>query len=204
MQSSNQKIESASKDLASSIVECMTRLRGLLGSGVRVYSVALVVSDDFSDIQIFANTDQHFAASNHTDLDRWYFGQYWSQGMDVEFESLTKCLGKVEHWDEDDNLEESNAVDWLAAMTHAMRLARTQRAFVFDGQEATVFCSMVDSLNAIWLEELSARFLNAPDAYASAAPGLKAASSEWYRPEGDDEYSAFRAAYKDRLTRRSF
>ena len=195
----NTEIESASNELGMAIVECMVGLRKTIDPGWKVYAVVLVVLDDFSDIQLYANTDQHLAETEGTDTDRWYFGGFWSEGMPVDFDALTKHLGEVEHWDEDEEPEKSNAVDWLAAMTHAMRHARDQGAFAFDGQEATIYCSMVDSLNAIWLEDLSARFLNAPDAYAAAAPGIKSASSDWYQSGGDKGSSAFRAAYESRL-----
>lgn len=192
------EIEAAANALGEAIVECMAGLRKTIGPGWKVYAVVLVVLDDFSDIQLYANTDQHLAETEGTDTDRWYFGGFWSEGMPVDFDALTKHLGEVEHWDEDEEPEKSNAVDWLVAMTHAMRHARDQRAFTFDGQEATIYCSMVDSLNAIWLEDRSARFLNAPEAYTAAAPGIKAASSDWYRSDGEGS-SAFRAAYESRL-----
>jgi hypothetical protein len=195
----NGEIESASKELGKAIVERMVGLRQTIDSGSKVYAVVLVVLDDFSDIQLYANTDRHLAETKGTDTDRWYFGGFWSEGMSIDFNALTTHLGEVEDWDEDEEPEKSNAVDWLAAMTHAMRHARDQGAFNFDGQEATIYCSMVDSLNAIWLEDLSARFLNTQDAYAAAAPGIKAASSDWYQPGGKEGSSAFRAAYESRL-----
>ena len=195
----NAEIESASKELGKAIVECMVGLQDAIESGSHVYAVVLVVLDDFSDLQLYANTDQHLAKTEATNTDRWYFGEFWSEGMPVHFDALTKHLGEVEDWDEDEEPENSNAVDWLAAMTHAMRNARDQGAFNFDGQEATIYCSMVDSLNAVWLEDLSARFLNTPDAYAAAAPGIKAASSDWYQSDGEVGSSAFRTAYESRL-----
>jgi hypothetical protein len=192
------EMESASRELGQAIVECMTGLRES-DPGIGIYAVVLVVLDDFSDIQLYANTDEHFAGTEGTDTNRWYFGEFWSQGIPVEFDALTKHLGPVDDWDEDEEPESSNAVDWLVAMTHAMQLARKQGAFHFNGQDATIFCSMVDSLNAIWLEGVSARFLNAPEVYADVAPGIKAASSDWYRSDGNEGSAAFRAAYESRL-----
>lgn len=195
----NAEIEAASKELGKAVAECMLGLRQTLDPGSKVYAVVLVVLDDFSDIQLYANTDRHLAETEGTDTDRWYFGNFWSEGMPIDFDALRTRLGEVEDWDEDEEPEKSNAVDWLAAMTHAMRHARDQGAFKIDGQEATIYCSMVDSLNAIWLEDVSARFLNTPDAYAAAAPGIKSASSDWYQSGGDEGSSAFRAAYESRL-----
>jgi hypothetical protein len=194
---SETKIEAAAQQLANEIVELMAGLREAVEPGAHVYVVALVVLDDFSDLQIYANTDQHLAESGGTDTDRWYFGQFWSEGMPVDFDALTEQLGEVE--DAEEQPEQGNAVDWLLAMTHAMRRARTQGAFNFDGKEATVYCSMVDSLNAIWLEDLSAKFLNDPDTYAAAAPGIKAASSDWYQSDGEEDSSAFRLAFQSQL-----
>ena len=194
---SDTKIEAAAQELANEIVEIMAGLREAVDPGAHVYAVVLAVLDDFSDLQVYANTDQHLAETGGTETDRWYFGEFWSEGMPVEFDALTEHLGEVE--DAEDEPEQGNAIDWLAAMTHAMRQARTRGAFNFDGKEATVYCSMVDSLNAIWLEDLSARFLNDPDTYAAAAPGIKAASSDWYQSAGDQGSSAFRAAYESRL-----
>lgn len=198
---SNSKIDAAANQLANAIVECMTQLRDSVDEGAHVYAVALVVLDDFSDIQAYANTDQHFAETDGSDTDRWYFGEFWSEGMPVEFDALTEILGEVDEWDEDEEPEKSNAVDWLSAMTFAMRIARNQGAFNFDGAEATIYCSMVDSLNAIWLEDLSAQFLNDAEAYATASPGMKAASADWYQSDGDEGSSAFRAAYQIQISK---
>ena len=197
---SDTEIQSASTDLAEEIVECMSGVREAADAGSRVYAVALVVLDDFSDVQAYANTEEHFAETGGSDTDRWYFGEFWSEGIPVEFDALTEHLGEVEDWDEDAEPENSNAVDWLVAMTHAMRQAKAQGAFNFDGQEAIVYCSMVDSLNAIWLEDVSARFLNDPESYAAAAPGIKAASSDWYQSGGNEGSPALRAAYESRLS----
>ena len=95
---------------------------------------------------------------------------------------------------------ELHAVDWLAAMTLAMQISKKQGAFDFDGQPATIYCSMVDSLNAIWLEDLSAQFLNDAEIYATASPGIKAASADWYQSDGDEGSSAFRAAYESQIS----
>lgn len=197
--SNKAKVEAASKELGKVIVDSMIGLQKNVDPGSKVYAVVLVVRDDFSDIQLYANTDQHLAKTKGTETDRWYFGEFWSEGMPLDFDALTNHLGEVEDWGEDEEPEKSNAVDWLDAMTHAMRHAKDQGAFNIDGREATIYCSMVDSLNAIWLEDLSARFLNTPDAYKAAAPGIKSASSDWYQSGGNEGSSAFRAAYESRL-----
>ena len=147
------EIENAAKKLSAQIVECMSDLRPTYASGEHVYVVALVILDDFSDLQAYANTDEHFAEAEGTDSDRWCFGEFESEGMPIEFDCLTEHLGEVDEWDDDEEPEKSNAVDWLEAMTCAMQLARANGAFRFDGKEAVIYCSMVDSLNAIWLED---------------------------------------------------
>jgi hypothetical protein len=194
---SDETLNNAAKELAEAIVQAMNQFRPTLEAGANVYAVTLVVLDDFSDVQMYANTEQHLATTDGTDLDRWYFGEFWSEGLPVNFNALTKKLGEVE--DRDESPEKGNAVSWLVAMTRAMKLASEQGAFKFGDQQATVFCSMVDSLNAIWLEDASARFLNSAEAYAAATPGLKAASNEWYQPEGEEGHPALKAAYESTL-----
>lgn len=196
-QISNDILNNAATELADAIIQAMNEFRPTLESGATVYALALVVLDDFSDVQLYVNTDQHLATTDGTDFDQWYFGEFWSEGLAVDFDALTKHLGEVEDWDE--SPEKGNAVSWLVTMTRAMKLASEQGAFNFGDQNVTVFCSMVDSLNAIWLEDASARFLNSAEAYAAAAPGLKAASNEWYQPEGEDGHPAFKAAYESQL-----
>lgn len=196
----NAKIDTAAKELASSLVVCMNELRKSEAASSDVYSVVLVVLDDFGDVQAYANTESHFATTDRTDTDRWYFGEYWSEGLPLDFDGLTTHLGEVEDWDEDDEPESSNAGDWLAAMTLAMRYAKDEGAFDFGGKNATAYCSMVDSLNAIWLEDVSGRFINDPETYSAAAGGIRAASADWYQSGGDQGSAAFRAAYESRLT----
>jgi hypothetical protein len=193
------KIELAATELAASIVACMDQLRHSGEVASDVYAVVLVVLDDFSDIQVYANTERQFAATDGTETYRWYFGEFESGGIPVEFDALTTHLGEVEDWDEDEEPENSNAVDWLAAMTLAMQTAQSEGAFDFGGRHATIYCSMVDSLNAIWFEDVSARFLNEPDSYAAAANGIKAASADWYQSGDDQGSAAFRAAFESRL-----
>lgn len=193
------RIETAAQELATSIVDCMNELRQSEEDSSDIYSVVLVVLDDFSDVQAYANTESHFAATDGTNTDRWYFGEFWSEGMPLDFDSLTSRLGEVEEWDEDDEPENSNAVDWLAAMTLAMRYAKDKAAFAFGGNNATAYCSMADSLNAIWLEDVSAQFINDPETYSAAAGGMKAASADWYQSGDDQGSSGFRAAVESRL-----
>jgi hypothetical protein len=196
-------IESAAKELGQAIAKSMDSLRKKLAPGTSLYVVVLAVRDDFSDLRLYGNTEEHFAKTKRRALDRWYFGEFSSAGVSVDwYGALINHLGRVENWEERDKPENGNAVDWLVAITRAMLHARDQGAFTFNGQAATIYCSMVDSRNAIWLEDLSARFLNPADAYAAAAPGIKSASREWYQSKGDEGPSAFRAAYELALTDR--
>ena len=192
-------IQLAGKELAAAIVECMNGVRDNNEDPIDIYAVVVAILDDFSDVQLYANTESNFASTDGTATDRWYFGQFWSEGMPLDSSALSSHLGEVESWDEDSEPANSNAVDWLAAMTFAMRFAKDKGAFSSDGKNATAYCSMVDSLNAIWLEDLSARFINDPDIYVAAADGIKAASAQWYQSEVDQGSLAFRDAYQSRL-----
>lgn len=196
----NTIIEAAARAFATSIFNCMTELRRSNEDISDIYSVVLVVLDDFSDAQAYANTEAHFASTEGTDTDRWYFGEFWSEGMPLDFDAITSHLGEVEDWDEDDKPENSNAVDWLAAMILAMRYANGNGAFEFGGKTATAYCSMVDSLNAIWLEDLSAKFINDRATYTAASSSIASASADWYRSGGDQGSLAFRAAFESRLS----
>jgi len=161
-------IRSVAATLAQSIHECMDGIRQNLPDGASIYSVALVVTDDFDSLMVFSNTDLHFAKSEGGMLDKWYFAEWWSEGMDIDTDPLVEKLGEVE--DSDEEPATGNAVDWLGAMTDALRTAKQLGAFKSNGKEPFLFCSMGDSLNAIWLENLSARFLNSADSYAAVAP----------------------------------
>ena len=202
---SMKKIRSSAATLAQSILECMTGVRQNIPKGASIYAVALVVSDDFDSLAVYANTDLHLAKSKGRALDKWYFGQFWSEGMGVESHSLVDQLGEVE--DSDEKPATGNAADWLAAMTDAMRTAKLNGAFASSGKEPFLFCSMIDSLNAVWLEDCSAKFLNAADSYAAVAPELSAAAKEWYIEDDDEEdgdieegREAFKTAYKNILS----
>ena len=119
------RIQVASEALAKSISDCMAELREALvaaAPGAHIYGVALVVLDDFSDLQAFANTDAHLAELEGASTDKWYFAEWWSEGMGIDFDALEHELGEVEDWDEDEEPEKGNAPRWLAAMTHAMQL----------------------------------------------------------------------------------
>lgn len=192
----NAEIETAADKLSTAIKVCMEEYRDALEPGEHVYAVALVILDDFSDLQAYANTDQHFAETEGRDLDRWYFGEFESEGMPVEFECLTEHLGEVS--DGDQGIDDK--ANWLAAMTLAMQRAKADGVFKFDDEQAMLFCSIVDSYDAIWLEDLTARKLNSPAKYAAAANGIRNAAKEWYQADGDRGSAAIRSAYESRLT----
>lgn len=191
---SNDNIESAANDLAK---EIQSVIREAYSPDEQVYVVALVILDDFSDLQLFANTEDYYADSEETAVDRWYFPQFESEGMGLDFDSLTDELGEVE--DSDEEPENGNAVDWLLAMTRAMQIAKKEGAFQFGGNEAIIYCSMVDSLNAIWIEDLTAKFLNNPHQYEEASKGLKAVAEEWFGADEEENFPEFRKAFESRL-----
>ncbi len=183
------KVLAASTELATSICACMDRVRNANPDLDPIYGVCLAVSDDFAYLALFANTTSHFRCSRCGMLDKWYFGQWWSQGLDIHKESLVKHLGNVD--DIDDTPENDSGLSWLAAMTNAMDIANKQNAFHTGGEKPFLFCSMIDSSNAVWLENLSARFLNAQDIYNELASEISAAQREWYTDAtGRGEYCA--------------
>ena len=175
----------------------MEGLRTNIANSETIYAVALVVSDDFDSIMIYANTEAHFATTDGEMLDKWYFAQWSFGGVAIDTAVLSDHFGEVEDWDE--TPETGNASLWLATMTEAMHVAQRKGAFLQNGTEATIFCSMVDSGNAVWLEELSSQFLNPPSRYKEIASELTNSANEWY---GEDVVgrAEFKTSYESLLS----
>ena len=194
-------ILTAAGELAETIGSTLNELREALvaaAPGDPVYGVALVITDDFSSLQLYANTASHLAEGPGGVLQKWYFGEWWSEGIEIDADPLTNHIGEVE--DFDDEPETGKAPEWLAAMTEAMRIARDAGAFKFSDQQSFIFCSMVDSLNAIWLEDLSARLLNPEAEYREKAPELREATAEWYS-DAEEETTELQSVYEELLAR---
>ncbi len=184
-----QTLTTASNELARSICACMDGLRNANPSLDSMYAACLCASDDFSHLALYADTVSHFQQSGGGMLDKWYFAQWWSQGMDLDASPLIEHLGEV--GDIDETPENDCGPMWLAAMTSAMRIANAQNAFSSHKDSPIIFCSLTDSANAVWLENESVRFLNSQEKYDSIASELTIAHNEWYGDNtGRPEYRA--------------
>src|SRR5689334_18703103 len=94
-------IKLAAEMVAQQVTSSLDGLRRKLGKKATVYAYALVPLDDFSSVMAYANTDAHLAEKNGGDtllpeeksLNKWYFGQWWSGGMDHETGPLAGLLG---------------------------------------------------------------------------------------------------------------
>ncbi len=181
-------IESAAQELAASIVKRVRRLKTNT-TGADVYAFCLATTDDFSSLTIHANTRQHFANSNGSMLSKWYFAEWWSGGIDIDNTTLEQTLGQVN--DIDESPESDNGPKWLAAMTQAMKIASNDQAFCFGDEKPYLLCSMSGDSNAVWLEYLSAQYLNSDSRFSSIEKELEASHKEWYFDE------IGRAAYRD-------
>ncbi len=170
-------IKATASELASAIETCMAELREATPDR-NYYAVALVVTDDFDSLAAYANTAEHLQKSGGGHPSQWYFGEWESEGMPIEFE-IDEHLQEVDDFDEE--TPDGNSVIWFATMAEAMRIAREHGAFDWNEQTATLFCSMIDHDAAVWLEELTAKYLNPPDVYARVGPGIAAASKDWYQ-----------------------
>ena len=175
MNDRTQQIKTASNKLAASIEECLAALRETVKQDDSLYVFALVASDDFSEMVGYANTKSHFANSGGSELDKWYFGEWHEQGLNVGFDSVLEILGEVE--DADESPENGNAVDWLVAMSNAIKQLLEANA---SNLMPFVFASMTDSMNATWLEPFSAEYANGTSAYKPIRLEHQAAIKEWY------------------------
>jgi hypothetical protein len=171
----------------------MNGLRKHLANDQIVYVYALVATDDFSNVVGCANTAKHFRDSDGQALDQWYFAQWSTTGMDIDSTVLQELLGDPT----DDDAEIQAA--WLHVLTEGLRMARAQDGLNFRGNGVVTFCSMIDSQNAVWIEQCTARLTNPPDLLKSCEDGLKAATEEWYgtiRRQPTELQTAFGRLYK--------
>lgn len=187
-------IESAAQKLAASIVITVRELKSNK-PGADIYAICLATTDDFSSLTIHANTKQHFANSNGSMLSKWYFAEWWSGGIDIDNVTLEQTLGVVN--DIDETPESDNGPKWLAAMTKAMKIASNDQAFFFGDEKPYLFCSMSGDDNAVWIEHLSARYLNSDSRFALIQKELEASHKEWYFD--DTGRAEYRDAYQQLL-----
>jgi hypothetical protein len=171
----------------------MDGLRKHLADDQVVYVYALVATDDFSNVAGYANTTKHFRESDGRALDQWYFAQWSATGMDIDATVLEELLG--DPTDDDPEIQAA----WLHALTEGLKMARAQDGLKFRGNGVVTFCSMIDSKNAVWVEQRTARLTNPPDLLKACEAGLKAAAEEWYGttpPHPTELQTAFAKLYK--------
>lgn len=192
-------IARAADDIAGQVVANMRGLRANLDPGEGVYAYALVVPDDFCSVMGYANTTQHLAATAGRPLDKWYFAQWLTQGMDLRTDVLTNLLGDAT-FQNDRELQHSRQASWLMALVEGLRAARARGGLEWAGRPVAAFCSVIDSSDAMWVERETARLINPPDLLVTFEGELVAASASWYGT-ADPEPSLLRSAF-DRLLRK--
>jgi hypothetical protein len=154
-------------------------LRANLDPDETVYVYALVVPDDFGLVMGYANTIRHLAASAGRPLDKWYFAQWLTGGMDLRPEVLTEALGDASFQD-DRELQYQRQAAWLVALAKGLQAARSRGRLAWRGRPVAAFCSMIDSEDAVWIERETARLANPPDLLATFEAELAAAAESWY------------------------
>lgn len=186
----------AADDIARQVTHSMQGLRDNLDSGEEVYVYALVVPDDFSYLMGYANTVRHFAASKNRSVDKWYFAEWFAQGMELKTEALTELLGSADFHD-DKEVKHDRQAAWLLAMTKGLDLARAGGALEWRSRSVVAFCSMVDCDDAIWIERETAQMVNPPTLFRAIEAELTATA--WYGTP-DPGPRALRSAF-ERLRR---
>jgi hypothetical protein len=156
----------AAENVASQVIKSMQGLRENLDPEEVIYIYALVVPDDFAYVMGYANTTRHLAASGGSPSDKWYFAGWFTEGMDKEDEVLTKVLGSAD-FNDDKTVQHDRQAAWLIALAEGLALARAKGALEWRGHPVIAFCSMVDSLDAGWIEQSTARMANPPKLLAT-------------------------------------
>ena len=187
-----EEIRTAAQHLASQITDCMKRVREFNPDVSSFYVASLVVADDFDYLALYANTKTHFEQSSGDMVSKWGFAEWWSEGLDMNSDPLAQNIGVVDDFDEEPQNDKGPA--WLATMTEALWLANNEDAFVQDDDPPVLFCSMIDSTNAKWLEHLSANYLNPSDSYSLIESELTTAQNKWYG-KGKSGNPEFKNAY---------
>src|SRR4051794_5955748 len=175
-------IKAAAEAVAQQVMNSLAGLRRKSGKKATIYAYALVPLDDFSSVMAYANTDAHLAKKNAGDtlipeeksLNKWYFGQWWSGGMDHETGPLAEALGDASS--DDVTIQAA----WLLAMAEGLKLARERGALEHSGNPVVAFCSMADSSNAAWIEPETARHSNPPNVLDPIRGEMRDAVIAWY------------------------
>jgi hypothetical protein len=189
-------IATCAADVATQVSKSLRSLEKKLASGESIYVYAIVVSDDLNSVMACANTKKHYAQSGGGPLDRWYFGQWVTDGMDIDSSGLMKRLG--DPTDEEISEPGPHPVQtaWLVALTEALLQVKKRGELVFRGKEVIAFCSGIDTEAARWIELATARLLNSPAQFTSLESELRAAHDEWYGADSGDDVSDLQRSFE--------
>ena len=103
-------IKSTAEQLSLVLVENFSMLKTALPENP-FYAIALVVTDDFSNVDAYANTTEYIEGEGDSALSKWYWGEWESGAFGLECDFLEEVLGEV--GDFDDETADGNAVVWL-------------------------------------------------------------------------------------------
>jgi hypothetical protein len=166
-------------DIAAQVVASMQGLRVHLDPDEKIYVYALVVPDDFASVMGYANTTRHLAASAGRPWDKWYFAEWFAEGMELETEVLKEALGSADFHD-DRQIQHRQQATWLLALAEGLRMARAAGALEWRGRPVAAFCSVIDSEDAGWVERETARLANPPELLATFEAELATATWVWF------------------------
>lgn len=180
----------ARKRLVDAIAASVNKVVANQYEGQSLYAFAIVVNNDFHDMMFYAST-RELLAERLADPDlicgkemaTWYFGNFDEE--DVTPAEIRDAKDALNHPDRSSNTLLQAYYLW--ACVHALRDA--QRSGVFNAHQpfVTVFCTMIDDMNAIWIERETARFANSLAQYEAFEPEQRIAVKEWFCKEEVDE-----------------
>jgi hypothetical protein len=124
------------------------------------------VPDDFAYLMGYGNTTGHLAASSGSPSAKWYFAGWFTEGMDMDAKVLTEVLGSAD-FNDDKAVQYDRQAAWLIALAEGLAWARAKGALEWRGRPVIAFCSIVDSLDAGWIEQLTTRIANPPELLAT-------------------------------------
>lgn len=184
----------AASAIAESITQDMEAVRKFNPDLDRIYGACLAVLDDFSDLNLFLNTESHLAEQSADE--KWDVYSWWSEGIEIDTSPIQDLIGEVDDFDAEPENDLGPA--WLAVLTLAMAEAKKKGAFNTTGDPPYVFCTITDSEEALWIEHLSGQFLNDAEVFTK----LSAEILECYGTDEDPLSSGrmeYRVAYENAL-----
>ena len=176
----------ARKLLADAIAASVNKVVANQYAGQTLYAFAIVVNNDFHDAMFYAST-RELLAERLADPDlicgkemaTWYFGNFDDEDVTpIEVGAAKEIL---EHPAGSENTHFQARYLWACA--NALRDAQRSGIFSSHPPHVTTFCTMIDDLNAIWIERETARFANPPAQYAVFESEQRAAVKEWFCKE---------------------